>query len=257
MVSKVLLFITIFYFAGIRLGSNGAKICYQCDELHPSSRWKFWGEKITKCSTVPFEKYATKTSKAFGSDVLTCYTKFNDQGKVIKRGAYGFGEAFDKNFKCRDRYHLCCRTSSCNKHSISPCPPTPGITQKEEVKACYQCKGADNCRPENLAGAEIRTSAVLGAKNLYCYTKFDPKTGRAIARGGFGFGEALDKYLKCDAKHYLCCYENMCNNHTVGFCVKPQHHDQHDQHHQHDQHKQHDQHDQHQQHDQQQQEMLL
>lgn len=43
-------------------------------------------------------------------------------------------------------------------------------TPKQEVKACFQCKGADACRPENLAGAEIRTSAVLGASNLYCYT---------------------------------------------------------------------------------------
>jgi len=38
------------------------------------------------------------------------------------------------------------------------------------VKACYQCKGAEACKPENLGGAEIRTSAVLGASNLYCYT---------------------------------------------------------------------------------------
>jgi hypothetical protein len=43
-------------------------------------------------------------------------------------------------------------------------------TPKEEVKACYQCKGAEACQPSNLAGAEIRTSAVLGAKNLYCFT---------------------------------------------------------------------------------------
>lgn len=58
----------------LRVDANGAKICYQCDELHPSSKWKFWGEKITKCSGVPFEKFATKTSKAFGAAVLTCYT---------------------------------------------------------------------------------------------------------------------------------------------------------------------------------------
>jgi len=221
---------TVFCLAGIRLGSGEAKICYQCDELHPSSRWKFWGEKITKCSGVPFEKYATKTSKALGSAVLTCYTKFDNNGKVIKRAAYGLGETYDKNFKCRDRYHLCCRSSFCNKHATSPCPPTPGQEHKEEVKACYQCKGVENCRPEKLDGTEIRTSAVLGAKNLYCYTKFDPKTGRAIARGGFGFGEILDKYLKCDAKHYICCYQNLCNTDTVGFCAAKPH--QHEQHHQ-------------------------
>lgn len=43
-------------------------------------------------------------------------------------------------------------------------------TPKQEVKACYQCKGAEACKPERLPGAEVRTSAVLGAKNLYCYT---------------------------------------------------------------------------------------
>lgn len=43
-------------------------------------------------------------------------------------------------------------------------------TPKQEVKACFQCKGADACRPESLSGTEIRTSAVLGASNLYCYT---------------------------------------------------------------------------------------
>lgn len=53
--------------------------------------------------------------------------------------------------------------------------------------------------------------------------KFDPKTGQAIARGGFGFGEVADKYLKCDAKHYTCCYQNLCNNHTASFCAKPMH----------------------------------
>jgi hypothetical protein len=41
---------------------------------------------------------------------------------------------------------------------------------KTEVKACYQCEGAYACRPENLKGSEIRTSAAFGAKNLYCYT---------------------------------------------------------------------------------------
>jgi hypothetical protein len=44
------------------------------------------------------------------------------------------------------------------------------VTEKQEVKACYQCKGAEACKPERLPGSEIRTSAVLGAKNLYCYT---------------------------------------------------------------------------------------
>jgi hypothetical protein len=55
-------------------GLSGAKICYQCDDLHPSGKWKFWGEKITRCSGIPLEKYATKTSRAFGAAVLTCYT---------------------------------------------------------------------------------------------------------------------------------------------------------------------------------------
>lgn len=41
---------------------------------------------------------------------------------------------------------------------------------KQEVKACYQCKGAENCSPDKLDGSEIRTSSALGAKNLYCYT---------------------------------------------------------------------------------------
>ena len=53
---------------------SDAKICYQCDEIKPSGKFKFWGEKITKCNGVPFEKYATKTSRAFGAAVLTCYT---------------------------------------------------------------------------------------------------------------------------------------------------------------------------------------
>jgi hypothetical protein len=51
-----------------------AKICYQCDNKKPSSKLKFYGEKITKCDGVAFDKYATKTSKAFGAAVLTCYT---------------------------------------------------------------------------------------------------------------------------------------------------------------------------------------
>ena len=44
------------------------------------------------------------------------------------------------------------------------------VGPKQEVKACYECKGVEACRPERLSGAEIRTSAVLGASNLYCYT---------------------------------------------------------------------------------------
>ena len=44
------------------------------------------------------------------------------------------------------------------------------VTPKKEVKACYQCKGAEACKPEKLDGAEIRTSGAFGAKNLYCYT---------------------------------------------------------------------------------------
>ena len=43
-------------------------------------------------------------------------------------------------------------------------------TPKQEVKACYQCKGEDACRPERLSGSEIRTSGAFGAKNLYCFT---------------------------------------------------------------------------------------
>jgi len=58
----------------VELNVNGSKICYQCDQKNPSSWWKFWGEKITRCNGIPFEKYATRTSKAFGSSVLTCYT---------------------------------------------------------------------------------------------------------------------------------------------------------------------------------------
>jgi len=68
------MFEIIFVVVGVGLAASGAKICYQCDELHPSSKWKFWGEKITKCSGVPFDKYASKTSAAFGASVLTCYT---------------------------------------------------------------------------------------------------------------------------------------------------------------------------------------
>jgi hypothetical protein len=64
----------IFVVIAVHLGSSAAKICYQCDEKNPSTKLKFWGEKITKCSGVPFEKYATKTSRAFGAAVLTCYT---------------------------------------------------------------------------------------------------------------------------------------------------------------------------------------
>jgi hypothetical protein len=60
--------------AVIQLEFSSAKICYQCDEKNPSSKLKFIGEKITKCSGTPFEKYATKTSKAFGAAVLTCFT---------------------------------------------------------------------------------------------------------------------------------------------------------------------------------------
>jgi hypothetical protein len=53
---------------------SGAKICYQCDDKNPSTKFKLIGEKITKCNGVPFEKYASKTSKAFGAAVLTCFT---------------------------------------------------------------------------------------------------------------------------------------------------------------------------------------
>ncbi|CAF0871854.1 unnamed protein product [Adineta steineri] len=218
--SKILLFTAIFFLAAIELGFCGSKVCYQCDEKHPSSKWKFWGEKITKCSNVPFEKYATKTSKALGAAVLTCYTKFDQAGNVIKRSAYGLGEAYDKNYKCRDRYHICCRTPLCNEHIQAPCPPAPSPTPRKEVKACYKCKGAEACRPDKLSGTELRTSGIFGAKNLYCYTHFDPKTGVAIERGAFGFGEAFDKSVKCDAKHYICCYDNMCNTHTAGLCPR-------------------------------------
>jgi hypothetical protein len=56
------------------LNFSEAKICYQCDDKNPSSKLKFYGEKITKCAGVPFDKYASKTSKAFGAAVLTCFT---------------------------------------------------------------------------------------------------------------------------------------------------------------------------------------
>lgn len=223
MIAKILL-TTIIFYSLILLGIDGAKICYQCDEKNPSSRFKFWGEKITRCSDTPFEKYATKTSTAFGTSVLTCYTKFDATGAVIKRDAYGLGETFDKKYKCRDRYHTCCRSNFCNKHSQPPCPPPADAQPKQEVKACYQCNGPEACRPEKLDGTEIRTSGAFGGKNLYCYTKFHPKTGVAIARGAFGFGEFFDKSFKCDAKNYLCCYENLCNKHTVGFCDQPHQH---------------------------------
>jgi hypothetical protein len=58
----------------IQFNVDGSKICYQCDDKHPSPWWKFWGEKISRCKRISFEKYATKTSKAFGAAVLTCYT---------------------------------------------------------------------------------------------------------------------------------------------------------------------------------------
>jgi len=222
METKLVLVALIFYLSVIKLNVNGSKICYQCDEKKPRPWWKFWAEKLTKCNGVPLEKYVTKTSKAFGASVLTCYTKFDETGAVIKRGAYGLGEVFDKTVKCEDRFHTCCEVELCNKDTHAPCPPPPKTTPKNEVKACYECNGADACRPHRLGGSQIRTSAAFGAKNLYCYTKFDPRTGVAVARGGFGFAEVFDKSLKCDAKDYLCCYENLCNNHTVGFCAKQQ-----------------------------------
>lgn len=43
-------------------------------------------------------------------------------------------------------------------------------TPKQEVKACYECKGVEACRPRRLSESSIRTSAVFGASNLYCYT---------------------------------------------------------------------------------------
>jgi hypothetical protein len=71
-----------------------------------------------------------------------------------------------------------CKDSSCQLlfclsmmmirfHSIEyVAEPTP----KKEVKACFQCKGADACQPDKLDGSEIRTSGAFGGSNLYCYT---------------------------------------------------------------------------------------
>lgn len=67
----------------IQLEFTAGKICYQCDEKNPSSKFKIIGEKITKCNGVPFEKYATKTSKAFGAAVLTCFTVIHRLSSVI------------------------------------------------------------------------------------------------------------------------------------------------------------------------------
>jgi hypothetical protein len=50
--------------------------------------------------------------------------KFDETGAVIKRGAYGLGEVFDKTVKCGDRYHTCCDEELCNKHTQAPCPPS-------------------------------------------------------------------------------------------------------------------------------------
>ena len=44
------------------------------------------------------------------------------------------------------------------------------VEPKSEVKACYECKGVEACRADQLSTGSIRTSAVLGASNLYCYT---------------------------------------------------------------------------------------
>jgi hypothetical protein len=44
------------------------------------------------------------------------------------------------------------------------------VTPKNEVKACFQCKNAESCKPEKLDGSEIRTSGAFGGKNLYCFT---------------------------------------------------------------------------------------
>ena len=68
------LFENLFAVTVIQFNVDGSKICYQCDDKHPSPWWKFWGEKISRCKGISFEKYATKTSKAFGAAVLTCYT---------------------------------------------------------------------------------------------------------------------------------------------------------------------------------------
>lgn len=71
---------------------SAAKICYQCDDKNPSSKLKLIGEKITKCEGVPFEKYATKTSRAFGAAVLTCYTVGFDYSFFVRAHAIFFEE---------------------------------------------------------------------------------------------------------------------------------------------------------------------
>ena len=117
--------------------------------------------------------------------------KFDEAGNVIKRDAYGFGESYDKKYKCRDRYHICCRSELCNKHDRAPCPPQgkqypfchiflskkrilscfiAKVVEKKGVKACYQCQGPDECRSERLGAGSIRTSSAFGGSNLYCYT---------------------------------------------------------------------------------------
>lgn len=63
----------IFTVTVLQLNVDGSKICYQCDQKNPAPWWKFWS-KLTRCNGIPFEKYTTKTSKAFGAGVLTCYT---------------------------------------------------------------------------------------------------------------------------------------------------------------------------------------
>jgi hypothetical protein len=63
-----------FLLAVVQWNFSSAKICYQCDDKNPSSKLKIIGEKITKCNGVSKEKYASKTSKAFGAAVLTCFT---------------------------------------------------------------------------------------------------------------------------------------------------------------------------------------
>ncbi|CAF0793187.1 unnamed protein product [Didymodactylos carnosus] len=199
-------------------GIHGSKICYRCDNKNPSSSWKLIGEKITKCDGVPFENYATKTSKALGAQVLTCFTEFDASGKIVKRGAYDLGEVINKNFKCNDRFHICCEKAFCNTDMVAPCPPAERVTEKKEVKACYQCKGAANCETEKLSGSDVRVSAALGGSTLYCYSKFDDKTGKVVERGGFGYAAVVDKNLKCDSKFYLCCYENLCNKQSTGYC---------------------------------------
>ncbi|CAF0856578.1 unnamed protein product, partial [Didymodactylos carnosus] len=92
---------------------------------------------------------------------------------------------------------------------------------EQEVKVCYQCKGAQNCKPENLHKQELKTSGAFGGKNLYCYSRFGGKVGhgRVVERGAFGFGETFDKNVKCNLKHFRCCFQNLCNNHTTGSCA--------------------------------------